>query len=294
VIRYPITDAELRRRIEAEKPGWLARSQSRTESFRIEGDYKESSTIWSEIKGVYLELQGNCKCAFCERSLESNQYGKIEQDVEHFRPKGAIRAWKVPAHLKRQGITPGELPAVRKGYHLLPYNIFNYATACKPCNSILKKDYFPIAGVYQTNGDDPRALQSELPYLIYPIGEIDEDPEKIIEFYGTSPRPASQEQHMRERALVTIEFFKLDEPQGRKNLFRERSLVLMGLYPLLQKTLSASITDRSAAQATVDSLLVLNLPHLNCAKSFKRLFARDPAEAKSVYDAAVQFMSSKS
>ena len=42
-------------------------------------------SLWSETKQVYIELQ-HSKCAFCEKPLE----GRIEQDVEHFRPKGEV------------------------------------------------------------------------------------------------------------------------------------------------------------------------------------------------------------
>jgi len=145
-----------------------------------------------------MELQGDCKCAFCERSLESKKYGKIEQDVEHFRPKASVKNWPVPAALKKLGVAPTAVPAGAKGYHLLPHHLFNYAAACKPCNSVLKKDYFPIAGAYATDGSDPAALTAgEQPYLIYPIGQVDDDPETLIDFHGTSPRAVSPEPHKR-------------------------------------------------------------------------------------------------
>src|SRR5262249_27335616 len=158
-------------------------------------------SIWSEVKPVYMVLQHN-KCAFCEREMD--RYA-IEQDVEHFRPKGSVKAWKPSKKLVEAGVAVTVAPAKGKGDYLLPYNIFNYAAACKPCNSTLKKDYFPIAGKYKLNGTDPTKLSTEKSYLVYPIGAIDDDPETLIEFHGTSPRPVTASGHKRNRALVTIE-----------------------------------------------------------------------------------------
>jgi hypothetical protein len=294
LIRYPVTEAQLRRLIEEEKPGWLARAASRTEEFRRLGRYEESSSIWSEVKPVYMRLQGDCKCAFCEREMESVDFGKGEQDVEHFRPKGSVKAWKVPRRLKDQGVSVAAAPPAGNGYHLLPYHIFNYAAACKPCNSVLKKDWFPIAGSYDLAAEDPAALRTERAYLIYPIGSIDDDPEDLMDFHGTSPRAVAATGHARQRALVTIEFFKLDDPIKRKNLYRDRALVIMGLYRLLEETTTGSAAKRKAAKKTLSGFLKPKLRHLNCARSFTRLFESNPAEASALYDAAVKLISTGS
>ena len=226
MIGYKISKDDLEDLIEAHKPGWLDRAKTRTAKFRALGKYEESSPIWSEIKAVYMTLQGESKCAFCERKLESVEAGLIEQDVEHFRPKKSVKAWTAPPEILVEGITPTD-PPVAGGYYLLPYHPFNYAASCKPCNSTLKSNYFPVAGAYNLAGDDPAALQGETPYLIYPVGDFDTDPEDLIAFYGASPQakaPGGIDQH---RALVTIAFFKLDDPIGRKNLLRERAMVIV-------------------------------------------------------------------
>jgi hypothetical protein len=103
MIAYQITKSKLESLIDAEAPGWRQRAALRTEGFRQKGRYEEDSSIWSEVKVVYMRLQGDCKCAYCERKLESIDFGKIEQDVEHFRPKGSVRAWKLPKAFKDQG-----------------------------------------------------------------------------------------------------------------------------------------------------------------------------------------------
>ena len=290
MIRYAVSKHQLEQLIETERPGWIVRAEAKTEVFRQKGFYEENSSIWSEVKAVYMRLQGMGKCAYCEREMESPEVGKVEQDVEHFRPKGSVKAWKSPKKLKDLNVPFTVAPKQDKGYHLLPYHLFNYSAACKPCNSTLKKDYFPIAGVYNLNADDPAALAGEKPYLIYPIGNLDVDPESLISFHGASPKPVAQSGHARNRALVTIAFFKLDEPEKRKNLYRDRAIVIMGLVPLLQKTTAGTAAQKAKATATIDGFLNPRLRHLNCAKSFKALFEANPAEAESIYNSAVNLM----
>jgi hypothetical protein len=136
--------------------------------------------FWSEVKGVFRELQGN-KCAYCERVLPSGEVGVYEHDVEHFRPKGGIQPWPVPIALSTAGIVCSRPPDDNKGYYLLAYHPQNYAVSCKTCNEGIKKSYFPIARVYELTGEDPQLLlQHELPLLIFPLGDFDDDPETII------------------------------------------------------------------------------------------------------------------
>lgn len=293
MIGYPIARTDLEALIEQEKPGWLQRAADRTETFRAKGHYEEASSIWSEVKRVYMKLQGDCKCAYCERKLESMPYGRIEQDVEHFRPKKSVRAYEMSHWLRDQGIDATQVPNEDRGYYLLAYHPFNYAAACKPCNTALKKDYFPIAGDYDLAGEDPAALLNEKPYLIYPLGDFDEAPQKLIQFHGLSPQAAAGNGHERARALVTIEFFQLDNVVRRKNLVRGRAVIIVALYPQLEKLANgATGTEEAGAQKVVTGFTQSNAPHTNCARSFKRLFDTDGAEAKAVFDRAVQLITS--
>jgi hypothetical protein len=293
MITYRISRRDLEDLIETEKRGWLTRAGDRTEEFRRLGYYKEKSSIWSEVKPVYMRLQGSCKCAYCERKLESTDYGKGEQDVEHFRPKGGVKAWRMPKALKESGITPTKVPKDFKGYYLLPYHPFNYSASCKPCNSALKKDYFPIAGTYDCEGESPQNLLKEDPFLIYPIGDFDDNPEDLISFHGTSPQPLAADGHARERALVTIEFFKLDDANKRKNLFRERAIIIVALFTLLEKqSKSPNEEERNRALNVINGFLGSHAPHTNCARSFKRLYEVDPVEAEAVFESASQLICS--
>lgn len=294
MIGYPISKVDLEALIAARSTSWLHRAAQRTNRFRAIGRYEEDSSIWSEVKLVYMELQGDCKCAYCERKLESSQRGSIEEHVDHFRPKGNVRAWEMPQQLKDQGIDATQVPNEDHGYYLLSYHLFNYAASCGPCN-LLKRDGFPIAGDYVLTGEDPVDLLAEKPYLIYPIGDFDESPEDLIRFHGVSPQAVAPDGHRRARALVTIEFFELDHPEKRKRLMKERALVIMVLYPELEKE-AGGAGGAEAADATraVEKLTSASELHTNCARSFKRLFYSDRVEAKAVYDRARQFFMSGS
>ncbi len=70
MIQYPISQQQLEQLIELDRPGWLERAQDRTVNFSVLGYYHESSSIWSEVKVVYMRIQYG-KCAYCERQLES-------------------------------------------------------------------------------------------------------------------------------------------------------------------------------------------------------------------------------
>lgn len=288
MIRYAVSSEELERLIEEEKRGWLARAAQRTEAFRAAGAYNESKSIWSEVKPVYMRLQGSAKCVFCERKLESVELGTGEQDVEHFRPKGNVRAWTVPEELEDDIDELAEVPEDAPGYYLLPYHILNYAASCKPCNSALKGDQFPIAGVYRFDVDDPADLAGERPYLIYPIGDLDDDPESLIEFYGISPRAVERQRgYRRNRGLVTIAFFALDDLERRKNLLRERAIIISALFPQLERARNHSDPEKRRESAQiVQAFTSPSAPHTNCARSFERLWAQNRTEAETLFDEA--------
>ena len=82
--------------IETQKPGWAARAAIRTASLDGDDD-PDFNNEWSDIKQAFIALQ-HSKCAFCEKPLE----GVIEQDVEHYRPKGAVVRWPVPPDLAEE------------------------------------------------------------------------------------------------------------------------------------------------------------------------------------------------
>ena len=286
MIRYDISPHELEMLVERRVPGWIDRARSRSAGFRRKGKYEERSSIWSEVKPAFIEVQGGAKCCFCERQFEAADLARYELDVEHFRPKGNVRLWPCPPALTDEGVSLTTPPEVGKGYYLLPYHLLNYAAACKPCNSGLKKDYFPIAGKYNLRGDDPTKMTDEEPWLLYPIGRLDVDPEDVITFYGIFPQSTSRDRGSRLRGLVTIAFFGLDDVIARKNLMKERARMVYLLYLCLVRAEEQGGAERAAL---VDEMLKPTSPHTNCARSFERLFRRNRTQAVEVAELAAKF-----
>jgi hypothetical protein len=286
VIRVKVTAARLRSLIQAAQPTWYMKAA--VETARVRGAARpDFPSLWSKIKQVFIDLQ-HSKCGFCEKPLE----GKIEQDVEHYRPKAKVTCWKVPRAIvmaiAAEGFTIVQ-PAPRSpepGYTLLAYHPHNYLMACKNCNTVLKKNYFPIAGTRQSDGTDPRALMaSEQPYLLYPIGDIDDDPEGLIQFEGLSPRPAMSHGFDRLRALVTIDIFKLDDWRRRKMLLRGRAHLLRELYLALRAVdTEPDPSTRLKRSVLVQELLSEENPFTNCMRCFHRLYQSHPREAEKVFD----------
>jgi hypothetical protein len=294
MIRYKITKAELEKLIEAESPGWLKAAKKKTERFKQLQKYDEKEGSWSLIKKVFMDLQHN-KCAYCERKLEGGNLGKIEHDIEHYRPKNSVKAWptaKIKKELKLayQFTTGG---ASANGYYLLPYNILNYATACKVCNTPLKSNYFPIPGSTRLiDTDNFRRLKTEKAFLIYPIGNIDQDPEKIIAFQGMVPIPNAKEgTDNYKRAQVTIDFFRLSI--AREDLIRERALIIKALFIAYRHKDSDDELDKKDALLTINMALSGSEPHTNCARSFFQVCEEDFALATKYYEVAFAYLESK-
>ncbi len=293
MISYRVSKARLEEMIEERKPGWLARAAERTRDFEALGEYQESSSIWSEIKPVFMELQHD-KCAYCERQLESEAYGRVEHDLEHFRPKKKAKPWKATAKLQLAGVhlTPSLLGSADPGYHLLAYNPLNYCTACKSCNSGLKSSNFPIEGVRQPGGEVPAALGTEQPLLLNPVGDFDDDAETLIRFVGVSPMVAAASGYARRRGLVSIAFFRLDDFR-RKSLFRERARVITSLFSFLELAQHADTQAfREVYEGLADTATHSSAAHSNCARSFRDLYQQDRDEAKEVFTLCADYLHS--
>ncbi len=288
MIRYHITRSELEEAINTEKPDWLEKARRKTASVRQAGEFNEpdKDNSWGEIKAVYMRLQKE-KCIYCERALASEQYGKIEHDVEHYRPKNPVKAWPAKKMKRIYDFPTGNASA--KGYYLLAYNQLNYATACKTCNTPLKSNYFPIAGSRIVNSDDLERLKNEKPYLIYPVSDLDENPEDLITFAGILPVPKVRRGHRYRRARVTIDFFALDT---RDELLRSRAEIIQNilLAYLTLNNQNAPDEDRGIAQSIIKRALSPDFQHSNCARSFHNLCQQDIQRARDYVKQARQIL----
>ena len=65
--------------------------------------------------------------------------------------------------------------------------------------------------------------------MIFPLGDLDDDPSELIMFHGLSPQPR-RDGFDRLRALVTIELFGLDDHRKRKGLLLDRARAIERLY----------------------------------------------------------------
>jgi hypothetical protein len=288
MIRYEISSEELEKRIDKEAPGWTKRARKRTARFKKLKRYQEKSGIWSEVKAVYVKLQEG-KCAYCERKLGSESVRSIEWDVEHYRPKSQVRAWKPETVEGKPQFSLSLGKASKKGYYLLPYHILNYAASCKTCNSPLKSDYFPIAaGKRSLTEPDPARLIKEQPFLPYPIDSLDEDPETLLTFQSYWCIPMADQGHRRNRALVTIAFFRLND---QDTLFYERAEAILYAWEMLER-LERDPND-SRGKEYFERVKMPGFRHANCIRSFIRVSQSDPALAKSYFEKAQEYMRTK-
>jgi hypothetical protein len=288
MIRYAITRPELEAAVERAKRGWLKKATQKTETFRTAGDFNEpdSKNSWSEIKSAFIQLQNN-KCAYCERQLGHDRRSRIEHDVEHFRPKNAVKLWPADGSGRKYRFATGD--ASDKGYYLLAYNIFNYTTSCKTCNSTLKSNFFPVYGSRLTNTDDFAALKAEKHLLVYPLGDLDTDPESLITFQGVLPVPKVRSGEKYRRARVTIDFFELDT---REDLNRQRAGIILSLW-LAHRVLQIPDTsdeDRADARRILDLAISSSSAHTNCARAFAKLCRQDVVKAREFKERAAQIV----
>jgi len=290
MIRYPILESQLRKRVEELRPGWLARSAALTEGFRTAREYNEESGIWSQIKVAYMDLQG-FKCGFCERRLEKSRFGNVEHDVEHFRPKAKVKKWPSDSERTERGIDFG-FPLgddEDKGYYLLAYELENYLISCKTCNTRLKANYFPVSSARSVDRDRSRALDDEKPFLLYPIGARDTDPEKVITFRGILPIPAASRGHLRRRGEVTIRFFELDT---REVLLEERAETILRLHLAMSAVGHPDAMTSRAASTSIDWMVNRLSPHASCARSFHDLWLSDNVLAREFAEGALAYLES--
>jgi hypothetical protein len=250
MIRYQTTQQELEDRIEAAVTGWCDRAQRLTDRCRDLRRYDRLKPIWGEIKHAYLWLQNN-KCAFCERLLFGGP-GYVEADIEHFRPK--------------------------KLYPLLSYHVLNYAVTCRTCNAG-KRGRFPVGSEVHALLEDPSHGKSEKPLLVYPIGSIDEDPERLIGFDGILAIPLARRGYGCARAQATIDIFGLN----RESLLQGRTTQIARIWLVLR--LMEDAADHAMLedyQLLLDQLTSAKSPYTSCSRSFLRLYKENRSRAHDI------------
>ncbi len=309
MIRYALSQQRLVRLIRQVDDQWLDKAKTKTSRFRAAHAFTESSSqyTWGDIKIVYMHVQHH-KCAYCERRLGSFEVddpntrvtddnfhtlryvGRIEHDVEHYRPKNGVGRWPSRAAARERDIDFG-FPlgdAFNEGYYLLAYQIWNYVTACKVCNTTYQGNYFPIAADRGPQSDNPRQLRNEKPYLLYPLGTVDTNPEQVITFEGLLPIPVAASRLKRHRAEVTIRFFELHR---RDDLLRERAGNIRDLFLALRVLENAvGASDRDLAEGAINPLLSDASAHTNCNRAFHKLYHENRVRAKEIAQECVDYL----
>ena len=289
MIRYSITKAALEAKIDAHAANWRTNATADTAANVAASDLVKDESKWSDIKPVYMRLQFN-KCVYCERPLAGEVAGRVEQDVEHYRPKGKISKWPKANSGLTDSFSTGAPGA--KGYYWLAYDLRNYAASCKPCNSTRKSDAFPIAGARGTHALTLAQLNTlEKPDLIFPFGSWGDDPTPLIRFEGILMVPATQSGAKHRRARVTIDFFGLNI---REELWEDRFRTIRTVFNNVEIRQTTTIAARRAAaeRAIADSIADYG-PQARCARDFLQLMESDPNKAWETYLAAEEFVRQK-
>jgi hypothetical protein len=279
MLHTPFDPDRLQEEIQVVKPSWLARARDRTERNQTAGMHVADDNIWSEIKEIFTTHQHK-KCAYCERWLGS---AAVEWDVEHFRPKAGVDGWASPT---AAGVSTGD--ADTRAYFGLALEPRNYLVACKPCNTIYKRNFFPIAGVRMADAVDIDHVRAERPYLLNPLDPDDEAPEDLIGFRGVNPRCVTDSVEGRRRAEFTIEVLGL----SRADLDLERSRTVMHMWIALQ--LRQDPDTREDSEIAVHTMTAIGSPHASCARCFQELFESDRDEANRIGRLASRFVLSHS
>ena len=290
MIRYAAaTLANVCSLVDMENPAWRAKALTRTAAIIASGSFTEGAPSWSDVKAVFMRLQSN-KCAFCEFPLGGEFAGKATQDVEHFRPKNAVKAWPKKAKNAPYAFTTG---GTGGGYYWLAYDLNNYAAACKACNTARKSNYFPIAGARGPVAATPADLNAvERPYLVFPLGDLDDDPEELITFAGLVALPVHNEDGLaHRRGRITIDFFALNQ---REELWEDRFRVIHALFDAVEVTKTSPHADRvEFAERRIEDMTSSAGAQASCARSFLRLLEADPATAWKYYVAAEEFITDR-
>ncbi len=274
----------LKAQVDALTPTWRSRAAKRTAEFIKQKEYNEKTSIWGEVKAIFMNLHPN-KCVYCERDMAGEEFGSGEYDLEHYRPKGRIEPYPTTVDGVTFSFPTGD--SQPKGYYWLAYDLENYAVACITCNRGLKADRFPIAGTRGTALSSVTELnQIELPLLLFPLRD---DPEEFITFIGTTPIPKAKQGLKFKRALVTIAFFRLAD-EKREELYAARVKTICELwtqFEIIQTTQTAS--KKTAAQKRIDTLCSPKSGHSACAKAFFAMLQNDPERAWRIYEDVVNY-----
>jgi uncharacterized protein (TIGR02646 family) len=216
------------------------------------------------------------KCGFCESKVSHIASG----DVEHFRPKAAVRA-------------RSNAPLVKPGYYWLAYEWTNLLFACELCNRRHKASLFPLideTARARSHADD---MSLEAPLFIDPTAE---DPAAHIGFRQEYPYAVNGSVRGRatisalglDRApLVEIRRDRLEKVRllrlSAQALRRKRDQTAKDLVQQIEIELQNATTDQAEFAAAVRSMLAapLRAPRAARKRSTRSKPRRSPKRSAS-------------
>ncbi|MFT8783588.1 hypothetical protein [Acetobacter syzygii] len=139
------------------------------------------------------------KCCYCEVTIEDPYQ---EQDVEHWRPKGAV--------------TDTGSPTLYPGYFWLAYDWDNLFLACNVCNRLNKRSKFPLAAGSTRARSHLDVIGLEITEILKPNGP--HDPEQHIEYVSDRPRGMTP---LGEKTIQCVGLIRLQD--------KKRNAVMSGL-----------------------------------------------------------------
>lgn len=177
-----------------------------------------------DVKQQLISVQHG-KCAFCESKILHVTYG----DVEHFRPKAAVRQ------------DPSD-DLSRPGYYWLAYDWHNLFLSCGQCNRRYKGNLFPLQDPSARARSHKDTIANEEPLFLHPS---EDDPEEHIAFREA----VAVAKNGSERGGITINYLYLNRTSlydVRDDYYRTTFKEATGLIRFLR---SGGLTESETREA---------------------------------------------
>ena len=196
-----------------------------------EGIYRARS-----VKDALLRAQYG-KCCYCESEVRSISYG----DVEHYRPKGAVK--QAENH---------------PGYYWLAYDWNNLLFSCEVCNRSHKGTLFPLKNPDDRARSHHDNIDAEQPLFVNPAIE---DPRRHIRFQGESPVPRTK---VGRKTIEGIGLRREDLEEER----REWLQILKTMRDLIETAEDPTNPNIKAAQEFLAASICPNAKYSSMAQDF--------------------------
>jgi len=125
---------------------------------------------------------------------------------------------------------------------------------------------------------------AEIPLLLFPIGQDDVDCEDLISFEGAVPTVVVSSGVPFERAITTIEFFRLGRADVRGKLFKERCFKIITINSILEGV------DPANFDTILKNMIANYSDHSSCGRSYVELLKSDKTKAAEVLSEAKEFV----